>query len=340
MAAYEVLLLNTAIPQIQAAQSGDTYVVPRDIQITANLDVTGNTILGDASTDTVRVNGYMGVGGAGASTVGVNVVSAALSGATQYGIAATPVGTGTTQINGIAAAAGTSNTAFTVANASGFRAIDLAKGAASTITNYHGVYVEDLTQGTNNYGITSVVSSGTNKWNIYASGTANNYFAGNVGIGTSSPAFPLDVQSTGIGSIIASRIYRSDGTIALLRIGNSSSGSASSAPAFGSDTTAAVVYTSNAEKMRIDSSGNVKIGGSADRATTVGTNHLDIFNGTAPVGTLTNGISIYSSAGEAYVMDAAGNATLFSPHDAETNFNRPGSQFTAALLVLVPTGLS
>ena len=29
--AFEVLLLNTAIPQIQAAQSGDTYVVPRDI---------------------------------------------------------------------------------------------------------------------------------------------------------------------------------------------------------------------------------------------------------------------------------------------------------------------
>ena len=29
--AYEVLLLNTAIPQIQAAQAGDTYVVPRDI---------------------------------------------------------------------------------------------------------------------------------------------------------------------------------------------------------------------------------------------------------------------------------------------------------------------
>ena len=31
MAAYEILLLNTAIPQIQAAQSGDTYLVPRDI---------------------------------------------------------------------------------------------------------------------------------------------------------------------------------------------------------------------------------------------------------------------------------------------------------------------
>ena len=35
MAAYELLLLNTTIPQIQAAQSGDTYVVPRDIAFSA-----------------------------------------------------------------------------------------------------------------------------------------------------------------------------------------------------------------------------------------------------------------------------------------------------------------
>jgi hypothetical protein len=71
--------------------------------------------------------------------------------------------------------------------------------------------------------------------------------------------------------------------------------------------------------MRITSAGNVSIGGTANRATTVGTAALNIFNGTAPVGTLANGISLYSSSGEAYVMDAAGNATLFSPHDAETN---------------------
>ena len=71
--------------------------------------------------------------------------------------------------------------------------------------------------------------------------------------------------------------------------------------------------------MVLDSSGNLGLGGSAARATTVGAAVLNIFNGTAPVGTLANGISIYSAAGEAYVMDAAGNATLFSPHDAETN---------------------
>ena len=73
------------------------------------------------------------------------------------------------------------------------------------------------------------------------------------------------------------------------------------------------------ERMRITKAGNVKIAGSAVRGTTEGTNHLDIFDGTAPVGTLTNGVSLYSASGELRSMDAAGNSTLLSPHDKETN---------------------
>jgi len=46
MAAYEVLLLNTAVPQIQAAQSGDTYVVPRDIAFSAALTLSAGTANG------------------------------------------------------------------------------------------------------------------------------------------------------------------------------------------------------------------------------------------------------------------------------------------------------
>lgn len=65
--------------------------------------------------------------------------------------------------------------------------------------------------------------------------------------------------------------------------------------------------------------GNILLGGTAARATIAGTRHLSIFNGTEPSGTLTNGITIYAKTGEAYVMDAAGNSTLFSPHDPETN---------------------
>lgn len=60
-----------------------------------------------------------------------------------------------------------------------------------------------------------------------------------------------------------------------------------------------------------------KIAGTALRATTEGTNHLDIFNGTAPVGTLANGASLYCDAGEMWVMDAGGTPTQISPHDPD-----------------------
>ena len=59
--------------------------------------------------------------------------------------------------------------------------------------------------------------------------------------------------------------------------------------------------------MRIDTSRNVLVGGTASRGTTVGTAHLDLFNGTAPAGTLTNGVSLYSSSGDFSFMDSAGN---------------------------------
>ena len=69
----------------------------------------------------------------------------------------------------------------------------------------------------------------------------------------------------------------------------------------------------------LNNGGNVKIAGTAVRGTTEGTNHLDIFDGTAPVGTLTNGCSIYSTAGELRTMDAGGAATLQTPHSKEIN---------------------
>lgn len=65
--------------------------------------------------------------------------------------------------------------------------------------------------------------------------------------------------------------------------------------------------------------GMLKLGGTATRGTTEGTNQLVLFNGTAPVGTLTNGASFYAASGEMRVMDASGNSTLLSPHDRETN---------------------
>jgi hypothetical protein len=68
------------------------------------------------------------------------------------------------------------------------------------------------------------------------------------------------------------------------------------------------------------STGNLKIAGTAVRGTTEGTNHIDIFNGTAPVGTLANGGSVYASGGELFVIDAGGTATQISPHDSDGNW--------------------
>jgi hypothetical protein len=67
------------------------------------------------------------------------------------------------------------------------------------------------------------------------------------------------------------------------------------------------------ERMRLTSTGNVNIGSAVNRAGTVGTNTVNIFDGTPPTSTLTNGCSIYSSGGKLYAMDAAGSATQLTP---------------------------
>lgn len=76
-------------------------------------------------------------------------------------------------------------------------------------------------------------------------------------------------------------------------------------------------HDSGSELGRVDENASLSLGGSAARGTTAGTNCVHLFNGTAPAGTLANGCSIYSASGELYTMDAAGNATLQTPHDAD-----------------------
>ena len=83
----------------------------------------------------------------------------------------------------------------TVTNMQSLWVIDSLNSGGGTITNLYGVRVNDLTVGTNNYGVASAVTSGAAKWNIYASGSAKNYFAGTVGIGQTSPTASLHIQA-------------------------------------------------------------------------------------------------------------------------------------------------
>ena len=62
-----------------------------------------------------------------------------------------------------------------------FRAYQNSLPSGAAITNQEGFVVENnLVSGTNNYGFVSRIPSGTGRWNVYASGTAKNYFAGSV----------------------------------------------------------------------------------------------------------------------------------------------------------------
>ena len=91
--------------------------------------------------------------------------------------------------------------AGSVANWYGFISANPTKNAAATtvLSNHVGFLAQDPSNisSTNVSGYQSQITAGTGKYNIYASGSAQNYFAGNVGIGISSPLYPLDVSGGG-----------------------------------------------------------------------------------------------------------------------------------------------
>ena len=90
----------------------------------------------------------------------------------------------------------TAATAFTLGNYSSFRALQGTFGVGSAVTNQYGFNADSsLTGATNNYGFYGNIASGTGRYNFYANGTADNYFAGNIGIGK-TPTTPLDVNGT------------------------------------------------------------------------------------------------------------------------------------------------
>lgn len=65
-----------------------------------------------------------------------------------------------------------------------------------TVTRNYGFYTADQTVGATNYGYYSVMTAGTGKWAFYSAGDAQNYLAGNLGIGVTVSLAKLHVTAT------------------------------------------------------------------------------------------------------------------------------------------------
>jgi hypothetical protein len=208
-------------------------------------------------------------------------------------------------------------------------------GTADTTTITNGVSYTIITSGNqtafgaanNNVGTvftatsSGTLSSGTVSQNISFTQAMTLDASGNLGIGETSPTLKLHVVSAS-GSVAYFQtsdtasgpfvVWR-NGTTSIGDVGSgkgiSGSGNATDFMIASRSTYPLIFGTNSAERARITAVGNLSLGGSADRGTTVGTNAFQIFNGTAPAGTLTNGVSLYSSSGDLFFMDAAGTAS-------------------------------
>jgi hypothetical protein len=127
---------------------------------------------------------------------------------------------------------------------------------------------------TTTYGFEANIAAAANTWNVYASGTAQNWFAGNVGIGASrtAPATALDVN----GDVtITDKILHSGDTDTAIRF-----------PA----NDAVAVETGGSERLRVKATGAVRFvplaadpasGEAGDVYYNSANNKLRVYNGTS-----------------------------------------------------------
>lgn len=162
----------------------------------------------------------------------------------------------------------TAAAAFTLGSLTHYSASQSTIGASSAITTQVGFSAQaTLVGATNNYGFYGNIPSGTGRYNIYMAGTADNYLAGNVGIGNTNPAYPLEVTSISTGANgIAIRGRASDNISTQAFLSNDGAttygkiqGRSTDLRLEASSSNTMTFYTNVTERMRLDASGNLGI---------------------------------------------------------------------------------
>lgn len=162
------------------------------------------------------VNGSLGIGTTSLTAINLNVQKNITGATTGYAINnnSTILSDVTSAAYGVNNNLNTQATAFTLTNYVHYNAGQNALGAGSSVTNQQGFKVDaSLIGATNNYGFRGLIPSGTGRWNIFMDGTANNYMAGSLGIGsTSLVGYSLRVSETITGSTDSVGVFQ-NGTV-------------------------------------------------------------------------------------------------------------------------------
>lgn len=170
--------------RIDAAVDG----TPATASMAGRLIFSTTTSGASSPTEKVRIDNAGGVG-IGTSTLtgySLNIAKTITGATTGFGIRQTgQIQSDVTSVAyGFITQSGTQAATFTLGNLRHFQAGQGTFGANSAVTTQTAYRVENtLTGATNNWGFSSDIAAGTGRWNLYMTGTADNYMAGSLGIG-------------------------------------------------------------------------------------------------------------------------------------------------------------
>jgi len=203
---YKLDVQNSATTALRVYNStaASGVLLAQDTTGNSQLNNQGNGYLlfGTNNTERMRVDasGYVSIGPSGTSTGANLITNAQITGATSayahYNNGVVQSGV-TTLASAYVSNISLATASFTTGSVVHFWANPGAGGAGSTITNQYGFYSDNTinTQGaatvTNAYGFYGNIASAANRWNLYMAGTASNYMAGALGIGTTTTSAAL-----------------------------------------------------------------------------------------------------------------------------------------------------
>lgn len=184
--------MGTSTPgaQVELRSTTEVLRLSHDSSNNAKFTVSSAGLLTIAPTGNTRLDGIVGLAGAPVTDSGMTFVGSPGTGTSlsYFYVSATSPSTATSNVRCFHTAIATTASAYTLTSLEHFSARVLTKGSGSAISLAYGFSVYDgaITPASTGYGFWSGVGKGTNKWGFYAGGDADNHFAGNVGIGSTT----------------------------------------------------------------------------------------------------------------------------------------------------------